>query len=207
MAQYLSVFERLETVVDILPYDHYNSHVGKLGIKFNSMMEKIKKHFTGINSKYFVVIAVIGLVALDLINSYYLRIYWVHKDLSILYVEKIALTQGVDFGQLSRDSIQEVKQVIDNGFFFFLFIVFANNLFFYFFYLRKKLWAQSYVLFYTMTNSLLALLFIIEGPILGAPWFLYNLLTIFIYLYLYLGVKFLKNSTSETIPEHERKEQ
>ena len=171
------------------------------------MMEKIKKHFTSINSKYFVVIAVIGLVALDLINSYYLRIYWVHKDLSILYVEKIALTQGVDFGQLSRDSIQEVKQVIDNGFFFFLFIVFANNLFFYFFYLRKKLWAQSYVLFYTMTNSLLALLFIIEGPILGAPWFLYNLLTIFIYLYLYLGVKFLKKSTSETIPVHERKEQ
>ena len=207
MAQYLSVFERLETVVDILPYNHYNSHVGKLGIKFNDMMEEIKNHFLGLNSKYFVIIAVLGLIVLDLINSYYLRIYWVHKNLSILYVEKMASTQGLDFGQLSKDSIQEVKQVIDNGFFFFLFIVFANNLFFYFFYLRKKLWAQSYVLFYTLTNSVLALLFIVEGPILGIPWFLYNLMTILIYLYLYLGVKVLKNSILGTSPAHEMKEQ
>lgn len=171
------------------------------------MLEKIKKHFLGLNPKYFVILTVAGLVVLDLINSYYLRIYWVHKNLSLIYVEKVALTQGLDFTHLSSDSIQEVKQVIDNGFFFFLFIVFANNLFFYFFYLRKKLWAQGYVLFYTITNSILALLFIIEGPILGVSWFIYNIMTIFIYLYLYLGVKVLKNSTSVTTPEHEMKEQ
>lgn len=171
------------------------------------MLEKIKKHFLDLNPKYFIMIVVVALIALDLINSYYLRIYWVHKNLSILYVEKIASTQGLDFGQLGPDSIREVKQVIDNGFFFFLFIVFANNLFFYFFYLRKKLWAQSYVLFYTVTNSILALIFILEGPILGTAWFLYNIMTIFVYLYLYLGMKVLKNSPIGTIHEHEMKEQ
>jgi hypothetical protein len=205
--KYLSVFERLGTGGDILPYTHYNSHSGKLGIKFIIMMEKIKKHFSGHNPKYFVILAVVALIILDLINSYYLRLYWVHKNLSILYVEKVASTQGLDFRQLSQESIREVKQVIDNGFFFFLFVVFANNLFFYFFYLRKKLWAQGYVLFYTVTNSLLAVLFLIEGPILGTSWFLYNIMTIFIYLYLYLGVKVLKGATTGIIPGHEMKEQ
>lgn len=176
------------------------------------MMEKIKTHFIKMGPKRFVFGAVILLLVLDLVNSYFLRIYWVHKDLSLFYVQKLAMQEGLDFSTLTKDSILEVKGVIDNGFFFFLLIVFFNNIFFYVFYLRKKLWAQGYILFYTITNALLAVLFLIEGPILGMSWFLYNVGTIFIYLYLYFGVKVLKYETTDAvngspIPGHEKTEQ
>lgn len=176
------------------------------------MMEKIKTHFIKMGPKRFVFGAVFLLLILDLVNSYFLRIYWVHKDLSLFYVKKIAMKEGLDFSTLTRDSILEVKGVIDNGFFFFLLIVLINNLFFYVFYLRKKLWAQGYILFYTITNALLAVVFLVEGPILGISWFVYNLTTVFMYLYLYFGVKVLKYETTDAkapspIPVGEKKEQ
>jgi hypothetical protein len=171
------------------------------------MMEKMKYHFIKLGPRRFVIGAVLLLLILDLLNSWYLKIYWVQKNLSLLYVERLAKTQGLDFTQLSQNSILEVKQVVDNGFFFFLFIVLLNNLFFYVFYLKKKLWAQGYVLFYTVTNAILAVLFLVEGPVLGLSWFFYNIITILLYIYLYFGVKVLKFETTDAIPVHEKKEQ
>lgn len=171
------------------------------------MMEKMKYHFMKLGPRRFVIGAVLLLLILDLLNSWYLKIYWVQKNLSLLYVERLAKTQGLDFTQLSQNSILEVKQVVDNGFFFFLFIVLLNNLFFYVFYLKKKLWAQGYVLFYTVTNAILAVLFLVEGPVLGLSWFFYNIITMLLYIYLYFGVKVLKFETTDAIPVHEKKEQ
>lgn len=169
-------------------------------------MEKMKSHFLRFGPRRFVLGAVLLLIGLDILNTLYLRDYWLHKNLSLMYVEKIAMTQGLDFSQLSASSIREVKAVVDNSFSFFLFIVLLNNFFFYAFYLRKKLWAQGYVLFYTVTNALLALLFLTEGPVLGATWFMYNILTLPLYLYLYFGVKVLKFETTDAIPEHGKTE-
>ncbi len=177
------------------------------------MKEKMKAHFLKIGPRRFVIGTVILLTILDLINSLYLRLYWVHKDLSIQIMKAVALGQKLNFSELSLDSIQEIEGVIDNAFFFFLFIILINNLFFYVFYLRRKLWAQGYVLFYTLTTGVLAITFLIEGTVLGWSWFLYNFATLFIYLYLYFGVKLLKNETTDTpkyaksSPAHETKEQ
>ncbi len=162
------------------------------------MFEKFKPHFLKLGPRRFVIGTVVLLLILDLANSYYLRLYWVHKDLSRLYVERLAQTQGLNFQELSASSLQEITQVIDNGFYFFLFIILLNNLFFYLFYLRQKLWAQGYVLFYAVTNAALAVLFLVEGPVLGAGWFTYNLATVFVYFYLFLGVKVLKPETTSS---------
>jgi hypothetical protein len=169
------------------------------------MLEKLKPHFVKFGPRRFVVVTVLLLLILDIMNSYYLRLYWEHRNLSILLTKTLAMKQGLDFSHLSSDSIQEVKGVVDQAFFFFLFIVLINNIFFYVFYLRRKLWAQSFVLFYAISNSVLAITFLIEGPILGIPWFLYNLGTMFLYLYLYLGIKLLKHETTDIIPEGGRK--
>jgi hypothetical protein len=159
------------------------------------MMLKIKNHFKKFNLFHFTLGVIVSLIVLDLINFYYLSLYWTKQNLSLLYVQRLSLGQGLDVHQLSTQSIQEIKQVIDNSFFLFLVIVLINNLFFYIFYFRNKLWAQSYVLFYTLSNSVLAVLFLVEGPILGIPWFIYNLVTIFLYIYLYLGIKFFKDES------------
>jgi hypothetical protein len=171
------------------------------------MMEKIKTHFLKFGPRRFVVGTVIVLLILDLLNSWYLRLWWVKRNLSFVFVQKLAERQGIALSDLVPNSIAEIKYLVDNCFFFFLLIVLINNLFFYFFYLRKKLWAQGYVLFYTLTNSILAFSFLIEGPILGYSWFLYNLSTIVIYLYLYFGVKVLKAETTDFIPAHGTKAQ
>lgn len=161
------------------------------------MLLKIKSHFLAFGARRFVIIAVISLFILDIINSLYLRVYWVHRDFSRLIVERLAHNQGLEFKQLSNQTIIEITTMVNNAFFFLLFIILINNLFFYFFYLRKRLWAQGYVLFYAISNSVLAITFLIEGTVLGWPWFLYNLMTMFLYLYLYLGVKVLKEETTD----------
>jgi hypothetical protein len=52
------------------------------------------------------------------------------------------------------------------------------------------------------------LAFLIEGPILGTGWFIFNLLSAPLYVYLYLGVKVLKNETTDVItPAGEMKAQ
>ena len=163
------------------------------------MINKLKSHYLKLGPRPFVIATALILLILDIINSIYLRLYWTFKKLSLVIVERLAHGQGLELGQLSDQTIIEVQGMVNNAFFFFLFIVIINNLFFYFFYLRKKLWAQGYVLFYTISNSILAVTFLIEGPILGLPWFIYNFATMFIYLYLYMGVK--------TIPVSEKTEQ
>lgn len=176
-------------------------------------MAKVKTHFLSFGPRRFVISAVLVLIILDIINSIYLRSYWVFKNLSRQTVEKLANNQGLEFSQLSEQTITEVTAMVNNAFFFLLFIILINNIFFYIFYLRKKLWAQGYVLFYAISNSVLAILFLVEGPIVGWPWFIYNLGTMFLYFYLYLGVKVLKYETTDIkpipivpIPEHETKE-
>lgn len=171
------------------------------------MMEKVKAHFLKLGPRRFVIGAVLLLIVLDVLNTIYLKSYWLHKNLSLLYVEQIAMKQGLNFSELSSGSIHEIKQVVDNSFVFFLTIVLVNNFFFYAFYLKKKLWAQGYVLFYTLTNALLTLLFAVEGPVLGFSWLMYNLATLPIYIYLYFGVKVLKYETTDAIPECEMKAQ
>lgn len=161
------------------------------------MLQRFKPHFLKLGPRRFVIGTVLLLIILDLINSYYLRIWWQHRDISILMTKTLATKQGLDWSELSQESIREVKGVVDQGFYFFLFIVLINNFFFYAFYLRKKLWAQGYVLFYCLTTSIFAISFIVEGPILGVPWYIYNISTLFIYAYLYVGVKLLKFETTD----------
>lgn len=180
------------------------------------MLQKFKPHFLKLGPRRFVVGTVLLLVILDLLNFYYLRIWWKFRDMSFVITKMAAKLAGRDWDYLTQDSINEVMALCDNAFYFFLFIVFVNNLFFYCFYLRKKLWAQGYVLFYTLTTALFAFTFLIEGPILGYGWFIFNLSTLFIYLYLWLGVKLLKYETTDIeqpappvtpTPEHGKTEQ
>lgn len=167
-------------------------------------MEKIKAHFSKWPPRRFVLVTVVSLLVTDILNSYYLKLFWLKRDLSTLMVHQMIRKQGMILENFSIATINEMKGFIDNAFYFFLFLIFVNNLFFYFFYFRKKLWAQGYVLFYTLTAAIFALSFLIDQSGLGWIWFVYNLLTIPFYAYLYFGVKVLKNETTIT-PGHEKK--
>lgn len=152
----------------------------------------------------FVYIATAALLILDIINSYFLRVYWLNKDLSTTMVHQMIRKQGYVIENFSNDTILEMKSFLDNTFYFFLFLILINNIFFYAFYLRKKLWAQGYVLFYTLTASIFSLSFLIDHAGLSIGWIVYNILTIPIYVYLYFGVKVLKYETTDAInPAHE----
>lgn len=166
------------------------------------MLERLKPHYLKLGPKRFVICATLVLIILDLLNSVYLRLYWLKRDISILFVKRMFEQSGEVMENFSTETIMEMKGFIDNTFYFFLLLVLLNNLFFYFFYLRKKLWAQGYVLFYALTAAIFSVTFVFDGAELGWVWFLYNLSTVFIYAYLYIGVKVLKHETTDFIPEH-----
>ncbi len=160
------------------------------------MKEKLKQHYLKFGPRPFVAATVLILAILDFVNSYYLKLYWTQKDISRQVVLQSILRSQMTIEDFSQDTMAELMGFVDNCFYFFLILILINNLFFYFFYLRKKLWAQGFVLFYTITAALFSVVFIFDGTNMGLGWTLYNIITIFIYLYLYAGVKLLKEETT-----------
>lgn len=170
------------------------------------MKEKIKLHFKRWNPRYFVTFVVITLIITDILNGYYLKLFWANKDMSMNLVRQTIAQGGMVFEDFSLDTIKEMTDFVDNIFYFFLFLILVNNLFFYLFYYFKKLWAQGFVLFYTLTAAIFALTLIFDNGVLSPQWTLYNIISIPLYLYLFLGVKFLKEQTM-LIPVSEKKGQ
>lgn len=169
------------------------------------MKEKTRVHFKRWNCRYFVIFTVIALIITDLVNGYYLKLFWASKGMSESLVRQSIAQGGMVIEDFSLDTISEMTGFVDNTFYFFLFIVLANNLFFYLFYYLKRLWAQGFVLFYTLTAAIFALTFIIDDGGLPSIWKVYNAVSIPFYLYLFLGVKVLKEET--TNPGREKKAQ
>lgn len=164
------------------------------------MKEKLKAHFLRFKPRHFVVFTVLTLFITDLVNTWFLRIFWESKNMSHNLIRTVFAQKGVNIGDFSAASIAEMVGFVANSFSFFLFIILVNNLFFYLFYLRRKLWAQGYILFYALTGALLQLTYIIDSEAIGWGWTVYNLLTIPYYLYVFLGVKFLKAETTDPVP-------
>ncbi|HLW56522.1 MAG TPA: hypothetical protein VKY27_04000 [Bacteriovoracaceae bacterium] len=167
------------------------------------MKEKFKAHFKSWNCRYFVIFTIISLIITDIINGYYLKLFWSNKGMSQNLVRQSIAQGGMIIEDFSIDTINEMTGFVDNTFYFFLFLILVNNLFFYLFYYLKKLWAQGFILFYTLTAAIFALTFIFDDAGLSPAWKVYNVLSIPFYLYLFLGVKVLKSET--TIPAGEKK--
>jgi hypothetical protein len=164
------------------------------------MKEKLLNHFMRIGPRRFVVGTVILLVILDVLNSIYLKLSWVKNDLSHKIVLLIIERMKLQIGDFDQATIMEISGLTNKSFDFFLLLILVNNLFFYFFYLRKKLWAQAYVLFYALTACIFSATMIFDGYGMGLGWMIFNILTVPLYLYIYWGVKLLKNETT-LVPE------
>lgn len=162
------------------------------------MKEKFMKHYLGLGPRRFVIGTVILLIILDIVSGYYLKLSWESKNIYEQMVHFWIKSLKLQTGDLSADTLVEVSGLMQKTLDFFLFLLFLNNLFFYFFYLRKKLWAQGYILFYTMTGALFSLVMIFDG--MGPGWIVVNIFSAIIYTYLFFGVKFLKSETT-LVPE------
>jgi hypothetical protein len=167
------------------------------------MKEKLKNHFLNFGPQRFVIFTVLSLFATDILNCYYLKLYWLKKDVSLMMVYQSVTQTGALVEDFNPDTISEMVGFVNNTFYFLLLIILVNNAFFYLFYFKKRLWAQGYVLFYTLTAALFSVSFVIDNVGLGAGWMAYNILSLPFYLYLFFGVKLLKLET--TIPAREKK--
>jgi hypothetical protein len=160
------------------------------------MKLKLKDHFLRFGPRRFVVVTVILLIVTDIINLYYLKLYWMTKELSRQMVFQTIQRSEMQVSDFSLATLSEWMEFFNNLFFFFLGIVLLNNLFFYFFYLRRRLWAQGYILFYTITAALFSLTFLWDNAGLGAHWVIYNIGSALLYIYLFAGVKLLRAETT-----------
>lgn len=163
------------------------------------MKEKLLNHFQKLGPRRFVVGTVILLIILDVLNGYYFKLFWQSRNMShkmaLMAFERMKVQHDLDEG-----TILEVAGLVEKSFDFFLLVILINNLFFYGFYLRKKLWAQGYVLVYTFSAAIMTSSMLFDGLRLGWGWFMFNVITIPLYLYLFAGVKLLKDQTT-LVPE------
>lgn len=168
------------------------------------MKEKLINHYRKLAPRQFVAATVTILVILDILNGLYLKLSWAKNGLSKNMVLTIIQGMKLQASDFDQASMAEIGGLVDKSFDFFLFLILMNNLFFYLFYLRQKIWAQGYVLFYTLTGAMFSGFMIFDGYGMGAGWITFNLLAVPLYMYLYLGVKVLKFETT-LVPE--KKEQ
>jgi hypothetical protein len=158
------------------------------------MKQKILSHYMALGPRRFVIGTVLILIILDILSGYYLKVSWDHKNFYGQAVDFWIKSLKLDAGDISAATMGEILGLIRKSFDLFLVLVFLNNLFFYFFYLKKKLWAQGYILFYTITGSLMSLFMVFDN--MGMGWISVNLMSSAIYFYLFLGVKLLKHQTT-----------
>lgn len=163
------------------------------------MKEKLRNHYLKLGPRRFVILTVILLIILDFLSGYYLKLTWASKDFSQKMLELSVENMKLQVTDFSQETMNEMVGLVNMTIDFMLVLLFINNLFFYFFYLRKKLWAQSYVLFYTLTAAFLSLTMVFDHQA-GTGWLIFNILTIPTYAYLYMGVKLLKPETT-LVPE------
>ena len=162
------------------------------------MKEKFINHFKRWRSKTFLWLSVLILLLLDLGNGQFLRLSWFKNNSSFNLANLLASRGEVQLSELSQDTLIELIGMIDNTFLFFLFIILLNNIFFYFFTLRGKLWAHSFLVFYTMTGALFSLIMVKDSFSLGITWGVFNVLSIVVYGYIFFGLKFVKFPPHET---------
>jgi hypothetical protein len=153
------------------------------------MKDKLLNHFKRWKPKTFLWSMVLILLLLDLGNGQFLRLSWLEKNSSMSIVNILASQGELSLSELSHDTMTELLGMIDNTFLFFLFIVLINNLFFYLFTLRGKAWAHSYLVFYTFTGALFSLIMVIDSFGMGSFWGVFNIASILMYVYLFLGLK------------------
>lgn len=153
------------------------------------MIEKCRNHFKKWNPKTFLWVSVLILLVLDIGNGQFLRLSWLEKNSSMLIINILASRGELNLSELSSDTMTELLGMINNTFLFFLFIILINNLFFYCFTLLKKAWAHSYLVFYTMTGALFSLVMVFDSFGMGSFWGFFNIISIIIYAYLFVGLK------------------
>ena len=171
---------------------HFHTHLGY----YELMNEKLKNHFLKIGPRTFVIATVILLLVLDILNGIYLKLALSKRNLSEMMIVSAYQRMDLSTAELDAESIAQMTWILEKSVDFFLFLILINNLFFYFFYLRKKLWAQGYVLFYTLSAAILSVAMLFDVYGMGTSWMIFNIATIPIYLYLYMGIKLLKNETT-----------
>ncbi len=162
------------------------------------MKEKLMNHYLNLGPRRFVIGTVLLLITLDILSGLYLHLAWEQNGMAEKLILRTIPPQ--DLAELSAGTVTEMTGLATQSMHFLFFILMINNLFFYLFYLRKKLWAQGYVLVYAFSGAILSFGFLFDGTGMGLGWKIFNGLTVLVYLYLGLGVKYLKNETTH-VPE------
>ncbi len=159
------------------------------------MKEKLRQHFLKIGPRRFVLMTVFSLLILDLLTGHSFRMSLIQNGFSEKLVQLSIKQANLQASDLSNETLSEVHNLMNMSLDFMLGLILVNNIFFYFFYFKKKLWAYSYVAFYTLTAGFLSLSMIFDKHI-NTGWLIFNIATIPMYLYLFLGVKLLKAETT-----------
>lgn len=159
------------------------------------MKEKLRQHFLKIGAPRFVLITVFSLLILDLLTGHSFRMSLIQNGFSEKLVQLSIKQANLQASDLSNETLSEVHNLMNLSLDFMLGLILVNNIFFYFFYFKKKLWAYSYVAFYTLTAGFLSLSMIFDKHI-STGWLIFNIATIPMYLYLFLGIKLLKAETT-----------
>jgi hypothetical protein len=159
------------------------------------MKEKLRQHFLKIGPRRFVLMTVFSLLILDLLTGHSFRMSLIQNGFSEKLVQLSIKQANLQASDLSNETLSEVHNLMNMSLDFMLGLILVNNIFFYFFYFKKKLWAYSYVAFYTLTAGFLSLSMIFDKHI-STGWLIFNIATIPMYLYLFLGVKLLKAETT-----------
>jgi hypothetical protein len=163
------------------------------------MKEKLRSHYLKVGPRRFVIGAVILLIILDILSGYSLKVSWENNQASQKMVLLSVKSMQLQMADLSMETVAEIAGLVNKTFDFMLVLLLMNNLFFYFFYLKKRLWAQGYVLFYTLSAAILSFTMVLDQS-QGIGWVVFNFLTIPLYVYLYFGVKILRAETTH-LPE------
>lgn len=156
------------------------------------MIKILNNKYEQMGRQKFLTTASILCLISDITNLAYINLYWLKNKLTREFLGLSFAMQGVDINHFTDYQIDQYKTLLANsmGIVFALFL--AYHLIVYFKMARNKLWAKKYVFGYSLTGAVLT---IFELPGLFSDhviWAIIMLMTTFIYIYSFMGIKFFK---------------
>jgi hypothetical protein len=125
---------------------------------------------------------------LDILSSLYFIRYWRVQMISEKMIAISLAYQGYHFSDFDRQFQVELMGIVEQTAAFVLLAFLIVNSFFYLYLYFQKRWAWQYALTYTATASLFCLVTAFEAPAVGVLLSSYNILAIFLYALLALGI-------------------
>lgn len=165
------------------------------------MLDNLNAKFDHLGQVKFLTLAAILSFLCDALNIVYMLNSYLPVSINNQMLQRAITSQGIQLATLSINEVNEIRQVLIQTFGIAFTIVLIIHAGIYFLLARNQNWAKNYTSGYSLLGAIMTL-FMLPSMVLQLGhvfWAIIMFITTFIYLFVYLGLRYYKKQSHQII--------